>query len=81
MRKRETMPHAENNIKDIHLAAVFADTFLSVLHHSIYTSILPFHADMLGICKAGIGETWSCKGTRTCDMAYPEMQPMGRQRV
>lgn len=47
-----------------------SDIVLSAFYNAIHSTLVPFRAHMLGICKAGNSETWPDKGPRPRRVAH-----------
>lgn len=46
-----------------------------------YTSLMPLHANMLGICPSSPKKAWTYQRIGIGYMANTEMQPLGGQRI
>ena len=71
----------EGTIKVDKLAAHIADTFLSKVHISVHSAVVPFSAYLLGICSAGFTKTWTDKGNVARNKAVAQMSSLGRTRI
>ena len=64
---------SEDYLKSVRLASALAHPLLSKSHHSLHTSLLSLHPNMLGVCPTGNNKAWSTERTSARSVENIEM--------